>query len=813
MMGKNWRRLGGSGGLLIFSCLIVFSVAIGASAQSAKPADGETAGALQLRVFQPSTVLPRPEVHYQGKLGHTVATSDPPQYPPAVVAPKGAPNVLLIMTDDVGFGASSTFGGPIPTPTFDALAARGLRYNRFHTTALCSPTRAALLTGRNHHSVGAGLVEELAAGYDGYNSIIPKSAATIAEVLRQNGYGTAMFGKHHNTPDWEDTPAGPFDRWPTGLGFEYFYGFLGGDTDQFAPALIENTRAVEPPADDPTYILDRDLADHAITWIRQQKAVYPNKPFFLYYAPGTAHAPHQAPPEWIAKFKGQFDQGWDKVREETFARQKQLGVIPPDAELTPRPPEIPAWDSASPDEKRLYARMMEVYAGALAYADNQIGRLVAELQQTGQLDNTIVIYIQGDNGSSAEGGLHGSSNGGIAQLGIPEPVEFMLSRIDLLGGPLAEDHYPVGWAWAMDTPFQWMKQIASHFGGTRNGMVISWPARIKDVGTIRSQFHHVIDIAPTLYDVIGIPQPKVVNGAPQKPLEGVSMAYSFDAPGKPSPHASQYFEMVGNRGFYRDGWMASTHPGRLPWVLFQQQIDPEKFRWELYHVADDFSQAHNLAAQDPKRLQDMVAGFWAEAAHYNVLPIDNSAAQRLKPSTRPYDWLGRKSFTFHAGETRITRGAFPSLTNMSWRLTAHIETTALDTEGVIMTQGGRFSGWGLIFLKGKPTFIYKRDLLPDNLTRVSSADVLAPGKHEIDVEFQYEGGGAGKAANVILSIDGAEKTRAHIERTMPVMYFEDADVGRDTGTPVTEDYKVPFAFTGKIDHVDVVLSDAAANSK
>ncbi len=582
-------------------------------------------------------VLPRPQPAFQGVIGRTVKDSKP-DFPKGLEAPKGAPNVLLIMTDDVGFGASSTFGGPIETPNFQRVADAGLSYNTFHTTALCSPTRAALITGRNHHTNASGAITEMATGYPGYNSLIPKSSGPVGQVLRENGYNTSWFGKAHNVPDWMSSQAGPFDLWPSGLGFEYFYGFLGGDTDQWHPALFENTQPVEPAPyrGKPDYILDNDLADKAIGWLRMQHALAPNKPWLLYYATGTAHAPHHAPKEWIAKYKGQFDQGWDKVREETLARQIKLGIVPASTQLTKRPDELAAWDSLSPDQKRLYARMMEVYAGTLSHADNQIGRVLDAVQESGQLENTLVIFIMGDNGASAEGTLQGTTNEvATAANGVVESLPYLLSMLDELGGPLTYNHYPVGWAHAMDTPMQWTKQVASHFGGTRNGMVVSWPQRIKDSGGRRSQFCHVIDIVPTIYEATGIVPPTVLDGVPQKPIEGTSLVYTFDNANEPTRHGTQYFELVGNRAIYKDGWMASTTPLRLPWVTSGYEPNPDDFKWELYKIDDDFSQANNLAEKYPDKLKELQAAFEVEAEKYNVYPLDASFASRADPAIRP----------------------------------------------------------------------------------------------------------------------------------------------------------------------------------
>ena len=648
----------------------------------------------------PENVLPRPEQPFGGKIGRTTKDSTP-DFPKEVTAPKGAPNILVILTDDVGFGASSTFGGPIPTATMDRLAKNGLRYTQFHTTALCSPTRAALLAGRNHHSVATGVIMELGTGYPGYNSLMPKSAGTFAEVLKQNGYNTAWYGKNHNVPDWHSSQAGPFDLWPTGLGFEYFYGFLGGDANQWDPALFENTTPIEPPHDAKDYFFDKDMADHAIARIRMLHAMAPDKPWLQYYATGTAHAPHHAPQDWIAKFKGKFDQGWDKVREETFARQKQLGVIPQDAKLTPRPEGIPAWDSLDADHKRVFARMMEIYAAALSHADYQMGRILDAIDETGQLDNTLVIYIQGDNGASAEGSAQGLLNEMTFFNAIPEDFKEILRRIDELGTDKTYNHYPIGWAHAMDTPFQWTKQIASHFGGTRNGLVISWPARIKDKGGIRTQFHHVIDIAPTILEAVGVPAPSVLNGVAQKPIEGVSMVYTFDDAKAPSRHRTQYFEMLANRAIYNDGWVAATTPPIAPWVSVAQPIDVNDYKWELYHVAEDFSEAVNLAEKEPAKLRELQDLFWTEAAKYNVLPIDNSRAERFDVSIRPSLTRGRTVFTYYAGQTRIPEGTAPDTKNKSFKIGADVEVPAGGAEGVIATQGGRFAGWGLYLLGGK----------------------------------------------------------------------------------------------------------------
>jgi arylsulfatase len=755
------------------------------------------------------STLPIPLPPFKGEIGRTAADSTP-DFPEGVTAPEGAPNVLLILTDDVGFGATSTFGGPIETPTFDRLAARGLRYNMFHTTALCSPTRAALITGRNHHSVASGVITEFATGYPGYNSLVPKSAASVGEVLKQNGYNTSWYGKMHNVPDWMSSQAGPFDLWPVGLGFEYFYGFIGGDSDQWHPALYENTRPIEPYLGESDYIFDRDMADKAITWMRTQQALAPTKPWLLYYATGTAHAPHHAPKDWIEKYRGQFDQGWDKIREETLARQKELGVVPADTKLSPRPEEIPAWDSLSADQKRLYARMMEVYAGALGHADYQIGRLLDAVEESGQLDNTIVIYIQGDNGASPEGTLQGTTNEvATAGNGVTEDLPFLLSMIDELGGPLTYNHYPVGWAHAMDSPMQWTKQVASHFGGTRNGLVISWPERIKDHGGLRSQFCHVIDIVPTIYEAIGITPPKSVNGVEQKPIDGTSLVYTFVDADAPTQHSTQYFELVGNRAIYKDGWMASTTPLRLPWITIGDEPSPEDYQWELYNINEDFSQANNLVTQHPDKLQELLEAFDAEAKKYNVYPLDSSFASRADPSIRPSLTTGRTEFAYFPGMIRIPEGSAPDFKNKSWTIAAEITVPEDGASGVLATIGGRFGGWALLLNDSKPEFVYALSNQPQHKYRVGSDQALPAGDHVVRFKFDYEGGGIGKGATGTLLVDEKQVAQGEIPKTIGVRFSLDEtfDVGEDAGTPVVEDYRddMPFEFSGTLKRFAVVL--------
>ncbi len=751
-----------------------------------------------------TNVLPIPQPSFRGKIGITYQESTP-YFPPPITAPAKAPNVLLVLLDDVGFGQASTFGGPVETPNLTRLAAKGLRYNQFHTTALCSPTRAALLTGRNHHSVGTGVVEELATGFPGYTTILPKSAATVAEVLRQNGYNTAAFGKWHNTPDYETSAVGPFDRWPIGLGFEYFYGFLGGDTNQWSPALVENTKRVAPPRNNPDYHLTPDLVDHAIAWIRSQQSIAPDKPFFTYLATGATHAPHHAPKAWIDKYKGKFDQGWDKLREQTFARQKQLGVIPVDAQLTPRPKELPAWDSLSKDDQRIYAHEMEVFAGFLAQTDYEVGRLISAIDQIGELDNTIVFYIVGDNGASAEGGLAGSINELKVFNKVPESREQLLASLNDLGSPKTFNHYHAAWAWAGSTPFQWTKQIASHFGGTRNPLVIAWGNRIKDRGGIRSQFHHVIDITPTIFEVAEITAPTEVNGVKQQELEGTSLAYTFDNSDAPSHHKTQYFEMFGNRAIYDDGWIAAARHPRLPWqgtINADFQQDP----WELYNIEKDFSEANNLATENPKKLEKLQKLFLSQARQYQVLPLDDRVSERFDVSSRPSPAAGRTTFTYYSAVASIPEGSAPSLKNRSFTITADVEIPESGAQGVLLTQGGRFAGWSLFLENSKPTYIY--NFVNAERYKIQSPQKLSPGKSTIRFDFDYDGGKVGAGGTGKLFINDQQVAEGRIEKTVPyrLALDETFDVGRDTGTPVVETYQVPFAFTGNLQKITLNLN-------
>jgi arylsulfatase A-like enzyme len=801
-MKKNIKLL-----VLLLSCLSVLTFSCTQpKTEKAETSETKTAPGEFDRTVLP--ILPHP---FAGTVD-TNAVDSKSDFPVEVEAPKGAPNVLIILTDDVGFGASSTFGGPIATPVFDKLAANGLRYNEFHTTALCSPTRAALISGRNHHNVASGNITEFATGFDGYNSLVPKSCASIGEILKDNGWNTGWWGKMHNVPDWKSSTSGPFDLWPNGLGFEYFYGFIGGDNHQFRPALYENTNPIEPYIGNPNYILDKDLSDNAVAYIRKHNSISPQKPFFMYYCTGTAHAPHHAPKDWIAKYKGKFDQGWDNVREETIARQKKAGVIPQNTKLTIRNEGIPAWDGLTAEQKKLYAHEMEVYAGALSYADYNIGRVIDAVAETGQLDNTIIIYIMGDNGASAEGTVQGTSNEvGTAANDFPEDIPFLMTQYDKLGSMYTYNHYSYAWAHAMNTPFQWTKQVASHFGGTRNGMVISYPKMITDKGGIRPQFHHIIDIVPTILELCGVPAPKRVNGVDQKPMDGVSMAYTFNNAAAKSTRNTQYFEMMGNRAIYNDGWVACTTPFRKPWQTTggDTKYPSRDFKWELYNISDDFSEADNLADKNPEKLKELQSLFYSEAKKNNVLPLDASFAERADPAIRPSLTKGRSKFEYYEGAVRIPEGSAPNFKNQSWTITADVKTAA-NSNGVLATMGGYFGGFALLIKDGIPMFMYRGTNQPKWLVTVKSGQKLNAGDHQVGIDFIYDGGGIGKGANLILSVDGKQVAKGRTERTIPIRFSLDEtwDVGEDTGTPVEFNvYDVPFKFNGELKKVTVDLKN------
>ncbi|EGD26320.1 arylsulfatase [Prescottella equi] len=722
--------------------------------------------------------------------------------------PDGSPNVLIVLLDDVGFGASSAFGGPAQTPTAQRLADDGLKYTRFHTTALCSPTRAALLTGRNHHTVGMGSITEMATAAPGYTSVRPDTCAPLAEILKLNGYATAHVGKCHEVPIWETSPVGPFDRWPSpGNGFEYFYGFLGGETDQWYPTLHEGTGRVEPwGTPEEGYHLTEDLADKAIAWVRQQKVLTPDKPFFLYFAPGATHAPHHVPQQWAERYRGRFDDGWDVLRERIFARQKELGVVPADAELTRRHDAIPAWDEMDERLLPVLRRQMENYAGFLEHTDHQVGRVVEEIDRIGALDDTLVFYVIGDNGASAEGTLQGTSNELISLNGMAgiETPEFLLGALDKLGGPDSSPHYAVGWAHAMDTPYQWTKQVASHWGGTRNGTVVHWPRGFAARGEVRNQFHHVVDVAPTVLAAAGIPAPTTVNGVRQHPLEGVDMAYSFHDAAAPERHVTQYFEMLGNRGIYHRGWSAVTKH-RTPWqipggpgIAFDDDV------WELYDGAADWTQARDLAKEYPERLRELQRLFLIEATRYNVLPLDDRTFERVLPglSGKPRLVPGNRQVLL-PGMQALLEMHIVNCRNRSWSLTAQVDVPDGGARGVILNLGGHAGGWSFYFRDGRPTFCY--NLFGIERSYIRAPDTVGVGLHQVRSEFAYDGGGLGKGGTVTLFVDGTAVAEGRVERTEPIGFgYEFSDVGRDSLSTVTPEYPTgDNAFTGRIDWVQI----------
>lgn len=737
-----------------------------------------------------------------------------------VRAPEGAPNVVVVLLDDMGFGAPSAFGGPCHMPTADRLAGGGLRYNRFHVTAICSPTRQALMTGRNHHSVGMGVTTEMASSSPGYTGVRPLSAATIGQLLEGNGYNTAAFGKWHQTPARDVSPAGPFDRWPTGEGFEHFYGFVCAEMNHWYPVLFDGTKAVEPSkTPEEGYHLSEDMVDNAIDWVRTQRTLKPDNPFFAYIPFGATHAPYHVPKAYREKYRGQFDHGWDRQREITLQRQKELGVVPQDAELAPWAEGVPHWDELSDEEKRSAASLMELYAGFAEHTDDQVGRFVDELERLGELDNTLFVYILGDNGASAEGGLGGTLNEHRFASGIPDSAEFINQHDEALGDATTHAHYPVGWALAMNTPYQWTKQVASHFGGTRDGAIVHWPRGIQERGGIRQQFHHVIDVLPTVLEAAGLPHPVEVNGVPQQEIEGTSMVYSFNDAAAPDQHRIQYFEMVGNRGIYKDGWMAVTRHG-TPWEMVQDgrnYFDDDK--WELYDTNTDWSQAHDLADQHPGRLRELQQLFLIEAARYNVFPLDDRMTERENPKEAGrLDLMGdRRSITFHANAPRLTEETAPNVKNRSHTFTAEITVPEDGADGVLVAQGGRFGGWALYLHEGRPTYTYNYFGLEEY--KVRAGEPLAPGKHEIRLEFAYDGGGVGKGGRASLAVDGKPADEGRVGGTIPYYFAFDEtfDVGCDRASPVTDDYPVLHnAFTGelhwlRVDLADDLASDAASD--
>ena len=765
--------------------------------------------------------LPPPDPTFGGVIKEKASESKP-WWPPRVVPPKGAPNVLLVMTDDSGFGAPGTFGGVVPTPALDRIANSGLRYTNFHSTSLCSPTRAALITGRNHHVAGFGVVGEVATGFPGYDSIIRKENGTIGTILRANGYATSWFGKNHNTPSYQASQAGPFDQWPNGMGFDYFYGFVGGDASQWQPNLFRNTTAIYPFQGQDGWNLTTAMADEAIQYMKELKEIAPDKPFFVYYVPGGTHAPHHPTPEWIQRISDMhlFDGGWNELRETIFANQKRLGIMPENAQLTSWPKELPGWDSLSWEEKKLFVRQADVYGAYLAYTDHEIGRVIQAVEDLGELDDTLIIYIAGDNGASAEGMLNGTPNEFTTFNGVAVPVKDQFLWYEFWGSDRTFPHFAAGWAWAMSTPFRWVKQVASHFGGTAQGVAMSWPGRIQDVGGIRRQFHHVIDIVPTILEATGVAAPATVDGIKQRPIEGVSMAYTWGASNDDAParHGTQYFEMLGNRAIYHDGWVACTTPATLPWELSSAR-PPDVitgYKWELYDVAKDPTQSNDLAAQMPDKLEQMQGIFYVEAKKYDVLPLDNSTLARWN-AARPNLTAGRTVFNYSGELIGVPASAAPDILDKSYTITAEVEIPEGGAEGMIVTHGGRFGGYGMFlskgelgFGRGKVVFLYN---LLDLKRTTWEGPELGAGKHTIVFAFESDGPGLGKGGTGVLSVDGKEVARNSLEHTTPVTFPEDEtfDVGQDTRTGVAMleyRYDVPFAFTGKIDELTVKLERA-----
>ena len=835
-MKLNWWRVLGSLTLVV---VISFATACNETKRSPSAQEEESGESNLAAVGQPqvagtpgspeatSTIsgkqLPPPDPDFGGVIKENAAESKA-WWAPRVVPPKQAPNVLLIMTDDVGFGAPSTFGGVIPTPALDRIAKSGLRYTNFHSTSLCSPTRAALITGRNHHSAGFGVISEQSTGFPGYNSIINRDKTTIGRILLDNGFATSWFGKNHNTPTFVASQLGPFDQWPTGMGFEYFFGFVGGDTSQWQPNLFRNTTPIYPYVDKPGWNLTTAQSDDAVRWLNEINQIDPSKPFFCYYVPGGTHAPHHPTPEWIKKISDMhlFDKGWNALREEIFTNQKRLGVIPQDAKLTPWPKELlKDWDQCTDDEKKLFIRQVEVYAAYLAYTDHEIGRVIQAVEDMGKLDDTLIIYISGDNGGSVEGTLVGTPNEVAAFNGVTVPVELQLEKFyDVWGSDQTYNHMAVPWSWAFDAPFSWTKQIASHFGGIRQGMCVSWPGHVEEGGGIRHQFHHVIDVVPTILEVCDISAPEEVDGVQQKPIEGVSFAYTFDKSnaGVPSTHKTQYFEMMGDHAIYHEGWIASTKVIRPPWeIVGPVNQDPfNNVTWELYDLGNDWTQSEDVADKHPEKLDELKKLFLKEAEKYQVLPLDASVATRLV-QPRPNITAGRTEFAYTVPMTGVPQGDSPLLLNTSYTISADVEVPEGGAEGVLLTSGGRFGGYGFYLLKGKPVFLW--NLLDLDRVRWEGADALSPGKHTVEFDFKYDGLGAGTLAfnnmsgiggggTGVLKVDGKEVATEKMDRTLPLImqWDETFDIGSDTGTPVDDiDYQVPFAFTGKLNKLTLKL--------
>lgn len=761
----------------------------------------------------PRDILPIPDRPYVGTTMYDARHRDA-KYEPIrpLRPPKGAPNFFLVLIDDAGFGATSTFGGPCRTPALERLAANGLRYSRFHTTAMCSPTRQALLTGRNHHSVGMGAVSDMASAAPGYTSRRPNTAATIAEILRLNGYATAQFGKCHEVPTWEWSPAGPFDRWPTGSGFEYFYGFIGGETSQFFPTLTEGTSPVRAwKSPEQGYHLTEDLAARARLWLGRQRALTPDRPFLLYFAPGATHAPIHLPESWRDRYRGEFDSGWDALREDIFARQKQIGVVPASCSLTPRPAGIPAWEDISDDMKPVLVREMELYAAFLEHTDHCIGQVVEAIEELGALDDTLIWVITGDNGASGEGTLNGTWNESLTMTGMIdiETPEFLRERLDSFGTPESYPQYSLGWAHAMDTPYQWTKRVASHWGGTRNGLVVHWPRGIEARGELRHQFHHVIDVAPTFLEVAHLPEPRTVNGVGQQPIEGVSMAYSFDDASAAERHETQYFEILGNRGIYHKGWTAVT--AHNPPVREWPRRDFENDHWELYDTNTDWTQAHDLAEREPEKLDELKRLFLIEAAKYNVLPLDDRAAERADPDTagRPVLARGRRQ-RLYPGVGRLNAFSVINTKNKSHRVSAEIVVRPGACDGVIVAQGGLPGGWSLYMNSGVLKYCY--NFYGIDRFHVEAAAPMMYGTHRLRMDFDYDGGGPAKGGTVRLHVDDREVGRGRVERTQPLPFASDEplEIGCDGGSPVTPDYRVA-KFMGEVSWVEIEIPEGGAD--
>ena len=795
---------------------VLFLAAVGLATGVAAPVLAQaqiagTPGSPGATVTLDGKQLPAPPFPFGGVIKESAKDSTP-YWSPRVVPPKGAPNILLIMTDDAGYGVPSTFGGVIPTPALDRVAKAGLRYTQFHSTALCSPTRAALITGRNHHSVGFGVIGELSTGYPGYDSVIQKDSATIGTILRGNGYATSWFGKNHNTPGYQESIAGPYDQWPSGMGFDYFYGYMGGETDQWTPFLFRDHTQVSPWVGKSGYNLTTDMADEAIRYMNAMNDAAPDKPFFVYYVPGGTHAPHQPTPEWITKISAMhlFDKGWNELRETIFANQKRLGVIPKDTKLTPWPDSLPQWNSLSADEKKLYIRQADVFAAFAAYTDHEVGRVIQAVDDMGKLDNTLVIYISGDNGTSAEGTLHGTPNDLAAYSGIDIPVADQLKAYDAWGSAMTRPHMSVAWAWAFDTPFKWTKQIASYFGGTRQGVAMAWPGHIQDPGGIRTQFHHVIDIVPTILEATGIQAPSAVDGIAQKPIQGVSMAYTWNTANAkaPSTRKTQYFEMLGNRAIYHDGWIAVTVPPVAPWAPGLPTMPDvlTAYQWELYNVARDYSENDDLAAKHPEKLAELQRLFMAEAAKNDVFPLANDFLLRML-APRPSLTVGRDVFTYSGESSGLVVDAAPNIVNKSFNISADIDVPEGGGNGMLVTLGGRFGGYGLYLLKGMPVFTY--NLMGVQRFRFAGQQALAPGKHTVTFDFKRDAGpGFGKGGTGVLTVDGSEIATSRMPHSIPLTATADEtfDIGVDTRTSVDDaDYQPPFRFTGTVDKVTIRL--------